>query len=254
MPDPAICVLVDLREERVGGTPRLLGLSLIDDGADERMAERDFAVLDAHEPVELRCLEVCLVEVTRSQRCIEGSSCVGAGSRSEEQCSPRPRRKTSDARPEGPLDPSVHRNRLAELLDASKLCIGERRRQLDERERIPLRELEELPSNGAIEWDPGRTGEQLVGVSFPQLGKLQPGHVAGQLGELTCAGGAQEGDVQVRHVTRNERDRCPRWFVDPLEVVDKCKHGPAQRERREHAEGRYSDGETVNENVSLFEP
>ena len=117
-----------------------------------------------------------------------------------------------------------------------------------------MRELEEPPSYGAVEWDPRRAGEQLVGVSSPQPGKLQPGHVAERLSELTLACGAQEGDVQVRHVTRHERDRSTRWLVDPLEVVDDCKHGPAQCERREYTEGRDSDGETVDENVSLLEP
>ena len=133
MPDAAIRVLVDIGEERVGGTPRLLALPLVDDGTDKRVAEQDLAVLDAHEPVEPCCLEVCHVQVTRAERRGEGRSRVGAGSGSEEQCPPRSLGKTSDARSECPLDPSVHRNRLAELVDPVKLCVGQRLGQLDER-------------------------------------------------------------------------------------------------------------------------
>jgi hypothetical protein len=68
MPGLAIDVLVDFRQKRVGFAPRVLALPLVDDRADERVAERDDAVFVNREPIELRWLEILDIEVGLSER------------------------------------------------------------------------------------------------------------------------------------------------------------------------------------------
>ena len=182
MPGLAIDVLVDFRQERVGFTPGTFALSLVDDRADERVAERNVAVLEGRETVELRCLEIPEIELGLSKRCGERDLGVGAGSSREQQRMPRSFGEARDASTEGALDPAVHGNGLTELVDSSKLRVGECRRQLDESERVPRRDLEETPSDRSIERNTCRAGEKRACVLRPETRELEPRHVPCRLG------------------------------------------------------------------------
>ena len=194
MPGPAIDILIDLREQRMGGTPRRLALSLVDDGADERVAERDVAVLDDHEPIGRGRLQVGDVELglpeRGGQRLVSQSEPCGNG---EQQRPPRPLGKPCDTCPERALDAAVDGNRLTELVDPLKLRVGERGRQLDERERIPCGELEEPPSDRR---DP---------VARAPSPRAAPSRLA-------CAGGELE-PRQRRRLPRGSRPRAPHRAV-----------------------------------------
>ena len=123
---------------------------------------------DGHEPVELGGRKVGGVEPYPSESGGDRVPGVRPCGRGKEKGTPRPFRKPSDARPEGALDPSVDGDRLAERVVAGELCVGERRRQLDERERVPAGELEKAPPDRAVERDAGRPGEELTRVPGAQ--------------------------------------------------------------------------------------
>ena len=84
MPGSAIGVLLHLGEESVGSPSRRRALAVVNDGADEWMAERDVSCCDGHELVELSRLQVDEVELVLPERGGDRRARVGPCRRGKE--------------------------------------------------------------------------------------------------------------------------------------------------------------------------
>ena len=209
------------------------------------MAEREPPAVDADQARLLRVDEREAAGGERRHRALDHGRALGVVGRGGEQREPRRRGQARDALVEHALQPARHRQRLRQRLVACELGGAQRGRQLDQRERVAVRLLEQALAHLRRRRG-GRVGEQLGGRRVVEpldgvrrhVGRLEHADVA-------LARAEQEHDALRVEAAGDELQGLRRAGVEPVRVVDEAQHRPLLGQLGEQRQAAGVDEEAL---------
>ena len=154
-------------------------------------------------------------------------------------------RKPPDLLEEDALDARRERQRLRERLVAGQLTFAERRRELHEREGVPLRLFDQALADrrGRRACDPGEQGRRRFRVEPFDEQRRQVFCL--ESADIALARRKQHHDALGVEAARDEQQRLGRDLVEPVRVVHEAEHGTAIRHLGEEREARGVDEEAL---------
>ena len=234
-----------VRQGEVSGTAFARRRTVVDRGSDERMAQLDVGSRDADEADLLRRAERLSADpchLSSPQHRRERTRLVGGN---QQELPLRRGRQAPDALQEQRFDVAGQRERLRQRLGARELCPREGGRELDERERVPGRLLDQAsahrrrdPRADAADQRSGRIGIERRQRQLGDVPSLEPTLVA-------FARREQEHDSFRLQAPRDEQQRVRRRVVEPLGIVDEAQQGPLLGDVAQQPEHAESDPEAI---------
>ena len=163
----------------------------------------------------------------------------GVGGSEQQQGLTRPRQRP-DALQKRALQNGADRQRLRQQVSASELVGGQARRELDQREGISVRALDQAVAERRREL----RREQRVSCLAVETGepKLRQPLESGRLPVARCK---EQHDTLRLEAPRRERERLGGRAVEPLSIVHDAKQRLLVRSLREQAQHADGDQETV---------
>jgi hypothetical protein len=191
-------------------------------------------------------LERAQVEAECRERAGQGVELARVARRGDEERLGARRRQRLDL----PEERARHRRRgrqlRAERLGPGELARRQRRRHLDQHERVPGRGLDDPLRDGRVERRGRPAREQLAGVALAECRERQLGQVGAVEHRLVAVrDGEDERDAVGVEAAGGEEERLGRGEVEPLGVVDDDERRRLLGNRREQAERGGADREAV---------
>ena len=234
------------RERSVDGLPLAERRPPVHRRAHQWMVEPDAALGDAYQSSRLGCPERLLAGLERPPGTEDDRRIAGLlGRRGKEQRLGRLRQAT-DPLDEDPLDAGADRQRVGKRSPPGELVGVQRRRQLEQGQRVALGDLDQARTNIRRESDWELLGEQCagsVGVQPVEAKLVEPGRREHM--EVVVAGGHQQHDPLGLETPGREGERIGRRLVQPLRVVHQADQRPLLGHLREQAQRRHADQEAV---------
>lgn len=236
-------LIEDLRERPVRAAP-LDGIGdVVDRRAQQGMEEVDAARVHRDQSLALRGLERGHLEAEAGQRTPDLARLARVARRGEEQGAPRLLRQRLQPLRERPLEGGAGGDRLDDRRRAVELGVGERRKDLVQRQRVPARLHDEAIANTRAHRSSGPGGElgRGIGRKSPELETLDPGRRQPR----SVADRQEEDHALAPQPATGEQERLAGWRVQPVRVVDHGEHRPLLGSGREQADGCRRGGEPV---------
>jgi hypothetical protein len=249
MPGPPIGVRVGregVGERLMGPAAAGGGGAVVDDRAQQRMAELDHRTAHAHEVGALGAVERVGGDpqaVGRGEHRREVAGVVGGGGQQQDLRRVGQRLHTPEERA---LHARADRRRGQQRLGAAALRAAQRRRQLDQGERVSFAGLEQPGPDRRSERLGRRVVEQLARRRVRQAAEGQLLQARGvEAGAVRAAGGEDERDAIGVEPAGDERERLGGRRVQPIGVVDEAQHRSAFGGLRQQAQHGDADDEAV---------
>ena len=212
--------------------------------AQQRMAEVDPPVLEADQAGRLGGLERGGVEAEHAERAEDRVQPPALGRRGDEHGALRVLRQPLHAAPERRLDPGAGAQRRGERLATLELGVGQQGRDLQQRERVPARPVDEPVGDRQCQLRALGAGQQAAGILRLERADLQALQPRADR-DLGAAVGAEQHDPLGAEPAAGEQQRLERAVVEPLAVVDERQQRLLLGGRREQAEDARHDGVAV---------
>jgi hypothetical protein len=150
------------------------------------------------------------------------------------------------ARGEDALELARHRQHLRQGRDAGQLVVAERRRQLEQRERVAAALVDEAVADGRRGLDARARREQRGGGLGAEPRQLERRQVGGGEGvHEVLARREQHHDPLGVEAPRDEPQGVRGGLVEPVRVVDEAQHRPSLRELGQQREAAGEDEEPL---------
>jgi hypothetical protein len=208
------------------------------------------AAVDAHEARALGLVEVRERSPSASAALWTVAEVADVVGRGQQQHAPRGVGQLGHPRSEGGLDRAAHGRRADDRLDAVELGVGERRRKLQQRERVAVGRLQQARDHVGRHRAAQAGAEESLGVGLVEAADLEldeSGCV--ELARVAGARGHQERDGLGLEAARGEHERFGRRRIEPLGVVHATQDRAALAGLGQQAEQARRDQEAVADGV-----
>jgi hypothetical protein len=212
----------------------------------QRVTKFHAAVRDLDDAGRLGGRERLGVRAQRLRRAEHHREIAALLGRRHQQQRSRPARQALDPPQERPPHRGADRQRVGKRRQAGQLAGAERRRQLEQGERVAARRVEQVLPHLRRQRRAGPLGQQRPGRLAVQGAEPQLRHARrGERARVVVAGGEQQEDALGLQPAGGEGQRLGRGPVEPLGVVDQPDQWGFRRDGGQQAERPDPDQKAV---------